>query len=71
MALLQFTEVVSMLKTLLILIAIAVLAALGASVAIRVIFWSIGLLVRIAFNVAIAVAAFMGIMFLIRKLRAG
>jgi len=56
-----------MLKTIFILILIAVLAALGAAAALRIISWVIGAFV----NIAIMVAAFMGIMFLIRKLRAG
>jgi hypothetical protein len=56
-----------MIKTILILILIAVLAALGAAAALRIITWAIGAVV----NIAILVAAFMGIMFLIRKLRAG
>ena len=60
-----------MLKSILILILIAVLAAFGAAAALRVILWSIGLLIKIVFNIAIVIAAFMGIMFLIRKLRAG
>jgi len=55
-----------MLKTILILIFIAILAALGAAAALRIISWFIGALV----NIAIVVAAFMGIVFLVRKLRA-
>ena len=54
-----------MLRTIFILILIAVLAAFGAIAAFRIISWFIGALV----NIAIVVVAFMGIMFLIRKLR--
>jgi hypothetical protein len=68
---LKFMEVFSMLKGILILILIAILVAIGASVALQVIFWSMRVLFRVAFNLVIVVAAFMGIMFLIRKLRAG
>ena len=56
-----------MLKTILILIFIAVLAAVGAAAAIKIVSWFIGAIV----NIAIVVAAFIGIVFLIRKLRAG
>ena len=56
-----------MLKTILILIIIAVLAAFGAVAAIRI----LSRLIVMLFNAAIVVAAFMGIVFLIRKLRAG
>lgn len=56
-----------MLKTILILILIAVLAAIGAAAAIKIVSWFIGAIV----NIAIVVAAFIGIIFLIRKLRAG
>ena len=56
-----------MLKTILILILIAVLAAVGAAAAIKIVSWFIGAIV----NIAIVVAAFIGIVFLIRKLRAG
>jgi len=56
-----------MLKSILILILIAILAAFGAFAAIRI----ISRLIVMLFNVAILVAAFMGIVFLIRKLRAG
>jgi hypothetical protein len=56
-----------MLKSILILILIAVLAAIGAAAALRILSWIIGAVV----NIAIVVAAFMGIVFLIRKLRAG
>ena len=54
-----------MLRTIFILILIAILAAFGAVAAIKVISWILGVLV----NVAIIVLAFLGIMFLIRKLR--
>ncbi len=60
-----------MLKSILILIFIAILAAIGAAAALKIVFWSIGILLKVAFNLAIVVAAFMGVMFLIRKLRAG
>ncbi len=59
-----------MFKNIFILILIVVLVALGAGAAIKVIFWSIGLLFRIVFNLALVVAAIAGIFFLIRKLRA-
>ena len=67
LAMLKFTEVLPMLKGILILVLIAVLAAIGAVAALRIISWFIGVFV----NIAIVVAAFIGIMFLIRKLRAG
>lgn len=54
-----------MLKSILILILIAVLAALGAAAALHLISWVVGVFV----NIAIVVAAFMGVMFLVRKLR--
>jgi hypothetical protein len=63
----ELAEVFSMLKTIFILILIAILAAFGAAAAFKILSWLIGALV----NIAIVVAAFMGIMFLIRKLRAG
>ena len=56
-----------MLRSIVLLILIAVLAALGAAAALKLISWFIGVFV----NIAIVVAAFMGIMFLIRKLRSG
>jgi len=56
-----------MLKSILILVLIAILAAFGAAAALRIISWVIGAVV----NIAIVVAAFLGIMFLIRKLKAG
>jgi len=56
-----------MLKGILILIVIAVLAALGLAAALRIVWWFIGALV----NIAIVIAALLGIMFLIRKLRSG
>ncbi len=55
-----------MFKNLFILILIVILAALGAAAALRIIFWSI----RFVFNLAFVVAAIVGILFLIRKLRA-
>ena len=54
-----------MLKTIFILILIAILAAFGAAAAIKVLSWILGVLI----NVAIVVLAFLGIMFLIRKLK--
>ena len=59
-----------MFKNIFILILIVILAALGAGAAIKVIFWSIGWLFRVVFNLALVVAAIAGIFFLIRKLRA-
>lgn len=59
-----------MLRALFILILIVVLAAIGAAAAIQIIFWSIGILFKIVFNLALVVAAFFGIVFLLRKLRA-
>lgn len=56
-----------MLKSIIILILIAVLAAIGAAAALRIISWFIGAII----NIVIVVAAFLGIVFLIRKLRAG
>lgn len=56
-----------MLKSIFILILIVVLAALGMAAALRLLSWLIGVII----NVAIVVAAFMGIMYLVRKLRSG
>ncbi len=53
-----------MLRSLFILILIAVLAAIGAAAALKLISWFIGAIV----NIAIVVAAIMGIIFLIKKL---
>lgn len=53
-----------MLRSLFILILIAVLAAIGAAAALKIISWFIGAIV----NIAIVVAAIMGIVFLIKKL---
>lgn len=58
-----------MFKTIFILILIVILVGLGAAAALKVVFWSIGILFRIAFNLLLVIAAFAGIMFLIRKLR--
>ena len=55
-----------MLRVIFILILIAVLAAFGAIAALRIISWFI----RATVNIAIVIAAFLGIIFLIRKLRA-
>ena len=55
-----------MFKNILILILIVILAALGAAAALRIIFWSI----RMVFSLALVIAAFAGILYLIRKLRA-
>jgi hypothetical protein len=60
-----------MLKALLILILILILAVLGAVAALQILFWSIGILFRIVFNLALVIAAVAGIAFLLRKLRAG
>ncbi len=60
-----------MFKNMLILILIAILVALGAAAAIRVVFWSIGMFFKIVFDLALVVAAFIGVMYLLRKLRAG
>lgn len=54
-----------MLRTIFILILIAILAAFGAAAAITILSW----IIRVLINVAIVILAFMGIMFLIRKLR--
>lgn len=55
-----------MVKSIFLLILIAILAAFGAVAALKIISWLIGVFV----NVAIVVLAILGIMFLIRKLRA-
>ena len=55
-----------MFRNLFILILIIILAALGAAAALRIILWSF----RMIFNLALVVAAFVGVMYLIRKLRA-
>ncbi len=54
-----------MFKNIFILILIVIIAALGAAAALRVIFWSL----RFVFNLALVIAAFVGILFLVRKLR--
>ncbi len=54
-----------MLKTIFILILIVILAAFGAAAAIKLLSWVLGMLI----NAAIVVLAFIGIMFLIRKLK--
>ena len=54
-----------MLKSIFILILIVILAALGMAAAFRLLSWIIG----VAINIAIVVLAFMGIMYLYRKLR--
>ncbi len=59
-----------MFKNIFILILIVVLVAIGAAASIKVIFWSIGLLLRVVFNLALVVAAIAGIFYLVRKLRA-
>jgi len=56
-----------MLKSIFILIIIVVLAALGMAAAFRLLSWLIGVVI----NIAIVIAAFMGIMYLLRKLRSG
>ena len=56
-----------MLKSIFLLVLIAVLAAIGAAAALRILAWFIGAIV----NIAIVVAAFLGVIYLIRKLRAG
>jgi len=56
-----------MLKNIFILILIVVLAAFGMAVAFRLLSWLIGVII----NIAIIVAVFLGIMYLIRKLRSG
>jgi hypothetical protein len=58
-----------MLKNIFILILIIILMALGAAAALRIVLWSVGMLFRVAFNLILVIAAFMGVMFLIRKLR--
>ena len=58
-----------MLRNIFILILIIILVALGAAAALRIVLWSIGMLFRVAFNLLLVIAAFMGVMFLIRKLR--
>ena len=63
----EFTGGGSVFKTILILILIAILAALGAAAALFI----IGRIIVVLVNIAIVIAAFMGIVFLIRKLRAG
>jgi hypothetical protein len=55
-----------MIRNLFILILIIILAALGAAAALRIILWSF----RMIFNLALVIAAFVGVMYLIRKLRA-
>lgn len=54
-----------MLKTLLILILIAILAAFGATAAI----WLLSRVIGMLINISIVVLAVIGIMFLIRKLK--
>ncbi len=56
-----------MLKNIFILILIVVLAAIGMTIAFRLLSWLIGMI----FNIAIIVAVFLGVMYLIRKLRSG
>jgi len=58
-----------MFKNIFILILIIVLVALGAAAALQIVLWSVGMLLRVAFNLIFVIAAFMGVMFLIRKLR--
>ena len=53
-----------MLKSIFILIIIVVLAALGMAAALKLLSWLIGVVI----NIAIVIAAFMGIMYLLRKL---
>jgi len=60
-----------MLKALFILILILILAVFGAVAALQILFWSIGILFRVVFNLALVIAAVAGIVFLLRKLRAG
>ena len=60
-----------MLKALFILILILALAVLGAVAALQILFWSIGILFRIVFNLSLVILAVVGIVFLLRKLRAG
>lgn len=55
-----------MLKNLLILILIIIVVVLGAAMALRIVFWY----VRMALNLLFVIAAFIGVIFLIRKLRA-
>ena len=59
-----------MLKNILILILIVILVAIGVKAAVQVMFRSLELIFRIAFNVVLVIAAYMGTMFLIRKMRA-
>lgn len=54
-----------MLRNLLILILIIILVALGAAMALRIVFWY----VRMALNLLFVIAAFVGVIFLVRKLR--
>ena len=56
-----------MLKNIFILILIVILAILGMTAAFRLLSW----FMRIAINIAIVVAVFLGVMYLIRKLRSG
>lgn len=58
-----------MFKNIFILILIIILAVLGAAAALKIVLWSIGMLFTVALNLILVIAAFMGVMFLIRKLR--
>ena len=55
-----------MLKNLFILILIVILAAMGMVAAFKIMSWFIGML----FNLVIVIAVIMGILYLLRKLRA-
>lgn len=54
-----------MFKNIFILLLIVILAALGAAAALRIIFWSL----RMLFHLAIVIAALIGVLYLLRKLR--
>jgi hypothetical protein len=56
-----------MLKNIFILILIVILAAFGMAAAFRLLSWLIGMII----NIAIVVVVFLGVMYLIRKLRSG